>query len=170
MTIVEVSKEVLNQLRDVTKSLESNHYSEPIETLSGASIGQHIRHTLEFFLCLKSGAENGSVNYDNRSRDVLLETSQDYVLKSIEEIEQFLDYAPIGLPLTMEVNYALSSDNTQQVRSNLDRELCYNVEHAVHHMALIKIGVRTIAPYIDLPRSFGVAVSTLRHENNLQKA
>jgi hypothetical protein len=48
--------------------------------------------------------------------------------------------------------------------TNYFRELTYNIEHAVHHMAIIKIGIREVANYVTLPADFGIAASTIRYK------
>jgi hypothetical protein len=48
--------------------------------------------------------------------------------------------------------------------------LVYNIEHAVHHMAIMKIGIREVADYINLPDNFGIAVSTLRYRETMMAA
>jgi hypothetical protein len=65
--------------------------------------------------------------------------------------------------LTLEVGYDADSDDCVTISTNYFRELTYNIEHAIHHMAIMKIGVREIAPYIPLDENFGVAVSTVRY-------
>ena len=52
-----------------------------------------------------------------------------------------------------------------RVESTLDRELIYNIEHAIHHMAMIKIGLKVLAPELHLPENFGVAPSTIRYRH-----
>ncbi|MEM9648432.1 MAG: hypothetical protein AAF969_08120, partial [Bacteroidota bacterium] len=42
------------------------------------------------------------------------------------------------------------------------REVMYNLEHTIHHHALIKVGIQFFTD-IPLPESFGVAPSTLQH-------
>jgi hypothetical protein len=44
------------------------------------------------------------------------------------------------------------------------RELLYNLEHAIHHMALIQVAVRQAFPALTLPAHFGVAYSTVQHQ------
>ena len=66
--------------------------------------------------------------------------------------------------LILEGNYRLEGESQFQIRSNYHRELAYNVEHAIHHMALIKIGVKENAPYVQLPDDFGIASSTIRYK------
>ena len=62
-----------------------------------------------------------------------------------------------------------SKDGENDRASNLDRELVYNIEHAIHHMALIKIGIKEVAPQLQLPEGFGVANSTIRHKKQQKK-
>jgi hypothetical protein len=52
-------------------------------------------------------------------------------------------------------------------QSNIERELMYNIEHTIHHLAIIKIGLNAVAPQIALSEHFGVAPSTIRHKQNI---
>ncbi len=51
------------------------------------------------------------------------------------------------------------------IPSSVARELLYNIEHAVHHMALIQVAVTNAFPSIELPPHFGVAYSTVQHQS-----
>jgi hypothetical protein len=164
MTLTDVSCRILEQLADVTRQLDSTDFVRPSRALSQATIGQHVRHTLEFFQCLERGLPKGIVNYDERDHNELLQDNRELALNVIGEISAFLRGHEGNVPLSLEVGYDRTSDNTQTVPSNYLRELSYNIEHAVHHMALIKIGLREVAPYVTIPPGFGVAVSTLRHQ------
>ena len=46
--------------------------------------------------------------------------------------------------------------------SNYFREVMYNLEHTIHHLALIKVGIIQFTEIV-LPESFGVAPSTMQH-------
>jgi len=48
------------------------------------------------------------------------------------------------------------------IPSNYYRELAYNLEHTIHHMALIRVGVNEVSS-IELPVEFGVAYSTVKY-------
>ena len=52
--------------------------------------------------------------------------------------------------------------NSERLDSNYDREVMYNLEHTIHHKALIKVGINELTQMI-LPSSFGVAPSTLQY-------
>lgn len=164
MTLTEVSCRILDQLAHVVRQLDSADFVRPSPALSQSTIGQHVRHTLEFFQCLERGLPGGVVNYDERERYDLLQESRELALDTMDQIIAFLRSTSENLSLTLEVGYERTSDRTQAVPTNYHRELIYNIEHAVHHMALIKIGVRELAPYVALPADFGVAVSTMRYQ------
>lgn len=167
MTLTDVSCRILQQLADVMRQLDSADFVRPSVSLSQATIGQHVRHTLEFFQCLERGLPKGVVNYDEREHNELLQENRELALQVIDQITTFLRNREGNVSLSLEVGYERSSDRTQTVPSNYFRELTYNIEHAVHHMALIKIGLWEVAPRVALPVDFGVAVSTLRHQESL---
>lgn len=155
---------ILEQLADVCRQVEHEHYSHPLETLSMSTVGQHIRHTLEFFICLERGVERGVVNYDKRQHDKIIETDKTLAISAIRTIKEFVTRVAGDKSLALEVGYDLNSEKYVTIQTNFSRELVYNIEHAVHHMALIKIGVREIAPYVQLPSDFGIAASTIRYK------
>jgi hypothetical protein len=159
---------ILDQLRDVTEAIDSNHFGKPSTSLSGSTIGQHLRHTLEFFICFEQGFQRGRLNYDKRAHDKLIETDKFIALSTIESIKDFVTNIDFDKDLQLEVSYDLASDSFTTVNTNSLRELVYNIEHAVHHMAIMKIGIREVAPYLNLPSDFGVAASTVRFQKETE--
>ncbi|MEM9603083.1 MAG: DinB family protein [Pseudomonadota bacterium] len=163
MRIQRSAEALLDQLSDVVAQLREPDFSRPVPTLSGASVGQHIRHTIEFFGCVIDGVGVGTVDYDQRRRDPALESDPVAALHAIDDIKGFLASTEHDALLTLRVDYSLESGDASEIRSCLFRELAYNIEHAIHHMALIRIGVADIAPHVALPAHFGVASSTVRY-------
>jgi uncharacterized damage-inducible protein DinB len=163
MDIAFVCSGILSQLSNLVEELSPEEYSRPAGVLDNHSVGQHIRHTLEFFICLEQGMANGCVNYDKRAHDKLIESDKFIALSTLARIRSFVQQQVVDKPITLEVAYGVQSEDFQRVPTNFLRELVYNIEHAVHHMALIKIGLREVAPHISLPADFGVASSTLRY-------
>lgn len=151
---------LLLQLRDVLEELTNEQYSNPIKVLSNGSIGQHIRHILEFFIELQKGYVSGHVDYDKRVRDIKMETNKVTAAEAIDSILN--DLSRPNLDIVLSVEYGAGSVPTARVQTNYYRELVYNMEHTVHHMALIRIGIEAITG-LQLPREFGVASSTLRY-------
>jgi hypothetical protein len=155
---------ILSQLTDLVNQISSDDFARPVETLGNSTIGQHLRHTLEFFICLEKGFEKGLVNYDKRSHDKLVESDKFIALSTLGRIKDFVMSNPFNKALTLEANYNLDKDEFVSIKTNYERELVYNIEHAVHHMAIMKIGIKELAPHIVLPKDFGVAASTIRYQ------
>ncbi len=164
MPIQQSARGLLAQLVEVMDQLSDDDFKKPIDTLSGSSVGQHIRHTIEFFLCLMDGANKGEINYDERRHDKFIETDRKLAISVIQSIDEFLAGKVDDHPMNMVANYEVEGEDVVSIPSSLYRELAYNIEHAIHHMALIKIGVRAIGEHVSLPEHFGVASSTVRYQ------
>jgi hypothetical protein len=155
---------ILNQLSSLVNELQDDDFAKPSKALSNSTIGQHLRHTLEFFICLEQGYEKGIVNYDKRGHNKLIETDKFIALNTIQKITDFISAQRTDRSIKLEVGYDITTEEAITIESNYLRELIYNIEHAVHHMAIMKIGIREVAPYITLPTDFGVAASTIRYK------
>ena len=164
MKLIQACSEILLQLADLVHSISDEDYVRPSKALSQSTIGQHLRHTLEFFICFENGCRSGVINYDRRNHDKLIETSREAAAATIQQIQDFISSLDESKDLKLEVSYDLSKDTFEVLDTTTSRELVYNIEHAVHHMAIIKIGIREIAQYIQLPANFGIAASTIRHQ------
>jgi hypothetical protein len=64
--------------------------------------------------------------------------------------------------LVLEACYDDISNERITLATNYYREIAYNLEHTIHHMALIRTGIREVSN-IRVPEDFGVAVSTLKY-------
>lgn len=164
MNLSKAAINILNQLADLVKQIQETDFAKPSDTLSKSTIGQHIRHTLEFFICFESGFKRGIINYDKRAHDKLIETDKFLALSAISQTIGFINTLREDKPLKLEVGYDLVREEFVTVDTNSSRELVYNIEHAVHHMAIIKIGIRELAPYVRLDYDFGIAASTVRYK------
>lgn len=156
--------QLLDQIGQVISECKVDDFSRPMTVLNGSTIGQHIRHTLEFFLCLFDAKSHQVVNYDNREHNRMIATDPELALNLISTIKEYISHIEEDFFVYLEANYALEEGTTQKMPSSLYRELAYNIEHAIHHMALIKIAVMLSLTYIQLPDNFGVASSTVRYQ------
>ncbi|MCA6074413.1 hypothetical protein [Fulvivirga sedimenti] len=170
--MIHTSKELLGQLFDLLGHVPVNRYNEPLDVLSNATLGQHLRHTLEFYQCLLEQYETGIINYDLRKHDPTLESDVHTARKKILQLKGLLSSELSDRPLILQFSYKDSAPDYDEVHTTFYRELIYVVEHTVHHMALIKVGLRVLMPSYDAPVSFGVAASTLRYrkEGKLREA
>lgn len=152
--------ETLSRLKDVVSIVNQSLYTH-LNLKGRASVGQHVRHTLEFYLRLfEDGAE---VNYDNRKRDILIESASNHAVVVIDEIIQSLQDLNHDYAITLKADFPSVSGQSVSVSSSLSRELLYVLEHAIHHMALIRILIKDQDSSFELPDSFGVAYSTLAY-------
>lgn len=156
----------MGQLTDLVNQINEQDFVKPVDSLGQSTIGQHLRHTLEFFICLEQGFDKGLVNYDKRSHDKLIESDKFIALSVIGKIHEFVDAQTSDKPLKLEAGYDLDKEDFVTIHTNYLRELVYNIEHAVHHMAIIKIGIREVAPYVKLSHDFGIAASTIRYQES----
>ena len=169
MMLYSSAKELLIQLDQIINSCKEEDFSKPLEVLSGSTFGQHVRHTLEFFICLFDARNNGVVNYDERNHDKHIETDKKLAQSVITSIIEFLDQNHDNFEVVFEANYTDKEVEDLSMQSSFYRELAYNIEHAIHHMALMKVAIKQSLTYIQLPSHFGVASSTIRYQAN-QKA
>ena len=170
MNLNKACSNILSQLTDVVHQISEQDFTKQIESLGNSTIGQHLRHTLEFFICLERGFEAGVINYDKRAHDKLVESDKFIALATLDKINDFIQSLPVNKSLKLEAAYDLDKEEFVTIETNFLRELVYNIEHAVHHMAIMKIGIRELSPSVNLPHDFGIAASTIRyHETTVAR-
>lgn len=158
--MISATKATLNELIEVIRSLPEEDFTRPCRLIGGATIGQHVRHTIELYQCLLLGYSKGEICYDKRSRDRKIENNIDFALDCLRDIS-----ATIGRPdKDLNVFYEIHQ-NDVHLRSNYFREVMYNLEHTIHHEALIRVAIEALTT-IELPTSFGVAPSTLKYRES----
>jgi len=160
MQLQQAIKNVFVQLSESLELLTSEQYKQPSQILFNATIGQHVRHIIELFQCLNNGYEAGLVNYEKRKRDYRIETDKDLAAELLHNIYTVLDKP--NKHLMLEASYDEHSNDMLVIETNYYREVVYNLEHTVHHMALIRVGINEVSNII-LPEGFGVASSTIKY-------
>ncbi|MEQ8351600.1 MAG: hypothetical protein RH862_08960 [Leptospiraceae bacterium] len=165
--------DMLAQLEDLIQSLDEPSYRKPLTILNNASVGEHIRHGLEFFLAYIQAASTGSVCYDRRERDPRIQSDPAFALDTVAQIRRGLSSIDINRAddvIRLEVEW-LEGDGS--ITSTLCRELHYAQDHLLHHSALVKVGLLhglenpTTHQIRDIER-FGVAPSTLAYQSGLR--
>ena len=159
MILKQPIKEVFDQIADILEQLTDSQYRLPGKFLSGATIGQHVRHIIELFLCLENGYDEGLVNYEKRKRDYRIETDKKLSTYLLNEILVKMERKDKPLLLIAE-DYGIELAPVN-IKTNYYRELAYNLEHTIHHMALIRVGIAEVSS-LSVPENFGVAYSTLK--------
>lgn len=150
---------LFDALSSSLRTLTCEEYARPIEIMHGATIGQHVRHILDIYLCLMRGLPSGVVNYEQRQRDPLIETDPSHAISMMDALKA--DLPEHDRHVVVEGCYDTDTGTMIHTDSSYHRELLYNFEHTVHHMALIRIGLE-VSGHTALPEAFGVAPSTLK--------
>jgi hypothetical protein len=150
------AKNILVQLIDTINELTFDEYTMPIEALGNSTIGQHSRHIIELFQKLNEDYLIGSINYDKRERSKTIEINIDFAIECIANVISKIEKQDKKLLLMSDY----STHN--KIETSYYRELIYNIEHCIHHQAIIKIGHFYIGKELK-NENFGVAKSTINY-------
>ncbi|MBK9735204.1 MAG: hypothetical protein IPO92_09660 [Saprospiraceae bacterium] len=163
-----ITSDTLSQLRYVIDQLTQEEYTLKLPILNQSSIGQHVRHVLEFYICLSQGIGQGVVDYDRRTRNLSIENDPNYANIMLDELINIFCKGNLEdtiLTNMIDFNGAVITSN-----SSVGREMVYLIEHSIHHYAIIAIALRNCFAHINVPEDFGVAHSTSRHNRSMVEA
>lgn len=130
-----------------------------------SSIGQHVRHAIEFYECLQNSGN--SVNYDLRKRDAQMETDISYALRKTKEVILWLESLNEDNQLLLETYPSGLEAESVKIPSTFSRELFHVLDHLIHHMAIIRVLIKDLKPEFALSVQFGVAYSTMAHRSRI---
>lgn len=159
---IEEAKDILTDLQNYLESIDQSCYQDPLKLLSGSTIGSHTRHVIEYFQCLIQHSKNLSINYNLRKRDLEIEQKKDHAVSTISLLRSQLDL----LDPRHHIKVYRDKEESHSVASSIGRELSFNAEHAIHHMAIIKMAMLSSDYSCDIPERFGVAPSTILHRHS----
>ncbi|MEO6166591.1 MAG: DinB family protein [Chitinophagales bacterium] len=158
---------IFDQLRLLLEKLSDEQYVLSPEIFSGASVGKHYRHIIEFFQCVAISSDTETICYDNRVRDTRIENSRELAMRLLSELKDELSELDNERRLTLIGDLGTEEDTAGSlIGTTLFREFHYAVEHAIHHMAIIKMGVKQSFSEVLIPADFGVAPSTVRYQQS----
>ena len=158
---MQIHKQLWEDMLLMCQALSEEQYRYKTQLLNQSSIGEHLRHAFEFYDCLLNAIPEGFVDYDARPRDKKIEQQCAYAQLKIKQLLEKLDLHSNDRPLIL---HAREAQNNATATS-IERELIYCLDHAIHHQALIKIGLKAIKMSHIVHNDFGVAYSTLRYRS-----
>lgn len=148
--------------------LDKDRYTEAHPNCYNSTIGGHVRHNLDHFLCFEQGISSGEINYDARARDEFLENDPAYAASKMQELASFvrsLQEQNLDQPLKVKMDSGARHQEIERwSNSSLRRELQFLISHTIHHYALI--ATLYTRDGLQLPEDFGVAPSTLRYRKS----
>lgn len=164
MNAIQGTRLIFHQMTELLALLDTAVYTRPLPLFHGSTVGQHFRHILEFYTCLLEGIPAGQVDYSGRKRNLVLSENIAAAAATLEYIAAGI--APLDEQQMLRVESEFSEHEAESDRlyypSSLGRELQYAFDHAVHHLAIIRIGIEAYFPEIPVDPELGVAPSTLK--------
>ena len=155
--LIRFVKDNLKENIELLRQLSNDEFCKKNPELSQATIGEHMRHIIELMGCLLDNYEQGIINYDNRNRNIQIQSDVNCAISVLEKQLTIIDKQNKQLSL---IHNCFSTEEV--LPTNYFRELLYNLEHSIHHQALIKVALHSL-PHIKIPSTFGVAPSTLEY-------
>ena len=153
-------------MTDLLGRIAGETYAQPLQLFNGSSIGQHFRHIVDFYGCLYRGVEEGRVDYAQRQRDTRIETEADYAAGVLNDFFEKIGAMDEAANVEVVADFSSELNETRPVvQSTVGREMMYAYDHAVHHLAMIKMGLKATSPSLEVDRNLGVAPSTVKHWN-----
>ena len=168
MSITKHSIEKLQDIHSLLSNMTIGYYTKPLSILNDATVGQHMRHIIEFFICIKKGIDEGMVSFDERERNPVIENDKYFAKRQIRELIDFLDQTNIDKALILKANYSGGEENSDLLKTSLFRELAYALDHTVHHLAIVKIALSQEKINLGIDENFGVAPSTIRNRKQIR--
>ncbi|MBK9335889.1 MAG: DinB family protein [Lewinellaceae bacterium] len=151
---------LIRQTSHLIAQLKPEDYCRPLVEFENNSLGQHFRHILEFFQCLEAGVESGTIDYAAHNRNPLYEKSPEVASAALEAFSAGLAAFDPAVPVRVRAEFG--SDDRPCFDSTVGREMLFVYDHAIHHLAIVKIGLTCCFPDIDVEKDLGVSPSTVK--------
>lgn len=166
MKISETTNLLIDQLILVISQMDDHEFSRPLELYNGSSIGMHFRHIYDFYGCLINHCQKGSIDYALRDREASIEKNPLIMINKLQQLKAGLSYMDEKEVVNVYSDFEFDDHSRAEVKSSVGRELLYAYDHAVHHLAIIKLGIKQTFPHIDIDKNMGVASSTIRYQEH----
>ena len=165
MIFTQLNQQLLT-LNDLLSELSCVQYNYKIKHLGNASIGGHTRHIIELLQCAISGHCSGKIDYINRNRNLILETDRHSAKVEILNILSNVNLPDKFLKITVD---KIEDATHQDISTTYFREIVYNIEHTIHHLALIRVALIDMELNI-VNENFGMAYSTIQYKKSVSYA
>lgn len=151
------AEQTLGDTITMLKGIDQKKYTSKLDIFEDRTIGEHTRHIIELFQQLDHSYENGRLNYDERERNTKIQENIFFAIDCLKNLISSLKTSDKKLKL----KGVLLGEN-QEIETSYYRELAFNIDHCVHHHAIIKIGLKSLGSSVG--RDFGYAASTKAYE------
>ncbi|MBK8195581.1 MAG: hypothetical protein IPK76_21110 [Lewinellaceae bacterium] len=154
------------QMAGLLECLDRDMYTRPLPLFHGSTVGQHFRHILEFYTCLFEGAHDAHIDYSSRKRNNILSENPATALAVLDFIAGAVKEQDEQQWLRVDSEFSgdcIPGEERPVYISSMGRELQYAFDHAVHHLAMIRMGLEMYFPELQVDSDLGIAPSTLKY-------
>lgn len=140
--MIESQLEIIAQGKSFLEQISEENYQKIMKPHLAGSAGAHMRHILDHYLALRSGATEGTVDYNIRHRNSPVETSTDAAIQKWQELEQWLkslNQSDLDKQITVISEMSISETQNAVCQSTVARELIFVSSHAIHHYSLLAV-------------------------------
>jgi len=157
-------EEMIDQIILLLEQIPSEDFSRSLEVYEDATLGKHFRHIYEFFDCLLEQCDDGRLDYGKRKREESIENSPQVARNHFMTLLDRISCLEENQTLEVYTDFADETGGRHKVHTTVGREIMYAYDHAVHHLAIVRIGLSSLSPEINIDSNLGVAASTIRHQ------
>jgi hypothetical protein len=157
---------LIDSIVDTISAIDVDQYHQPLKIYNGSTFGKHFRHIHDFFHCLVHQCPDHEIDYCHRCREERIENEKNYSIEAFRSLQQELEGLDEDQMITVKADFEVSAGVRPTVRTSIGREIMYAYDHAVHHLAIVKIGLNAHCPDLELDQDIGVAASTIRHQTS----
>lgn len=155
------SSNIFDQIIYLLEQIDDTDYCTPIDAFDGSSLGKHFRHVSDFYQCVIDGSVHGILDYGCRRRDERFERSTEAAIDTFNTLKNTVCTLHDDASLDVMADFNQHTTSKTLVKSSVGRELMYGYDHAIHHLAIIKIGLKILCPDVLIDHQMGLAPSTL---------
>lgn len=166
--LLKATQSSLKQIQLIVEMIEKEQQDTADNIYVEFGIGCHIRHIIDHFLAMKNGMSDLIINYNQRHRDSLIETSSNEARATLLDLQVWLSgLSKENVQLVIEAEINCEQEENVKMFSNLERELLYLINHTIHHAAYIKLIAQQHK--IILADAIGIAPSTATYFRQVAK-
>jgi len=154
------SLHILERIEDMLHGIGEENYCRRHVHSFDATVGEHVRHVIEFYQLYIQSSEAQVLDYNNRERNTVLENDPNAAIAAItkirEELTELVETKGDG-------DISVISDSGAVCSSSRARELEFLGGHTIHHNAIIVSMCESMSVSVDSEMAF--APSTLANAN-----
>jgi uncharacterized damage-inducible protein DinB len=161
--------DIYDQTDQVLNQLGALNGTALTEAFTDSGVGRHLRHMQDHERALQASLKSGLVDYNRRQRDEPGERNLQVALHTGRFLRQaWLDADLSDRPVEVLSEISLTGSHSLELQSTLWRELMYMIHHNIHHLAYMRLLLKSQG--VRIPEHIGQAPATASYLRTLNAA